>query len=41
MIPIDGTRLRDEGASALVTRRLLAVAVRLTAFGVLLYKDCY
>jgi hypothetical protein len=36
-----GTRLRDEGSRALVTRRLLAVAVLLTAFGVLLYKDYY
>jgi hypothetical protein len=26
-----GTRLRDEGSSALVTRRLLTVAARLTA----------
>jgi hypothetical protein len=36
-----GTRLRDEGSSALLTRRLLAVATLLTAFGVLLYKDYY
>ena len=36
-----GTRLRNEGSSALLTRRLLAVAALLTAFGVLLYKDYY
>ena len=34
-----GTRLRDAGAVALVTRRLLAVAALLAAFGLLLYKD--
>ena len=36
-----GTRLRDEGSSALLTRRLLAVAALLAAFAVLLYKDYY
>ena len=36
-----GARLRDAGASALLTRRLLAVAALLTAFAVLLYKDYY
>jgi hypothetical protein len=35
------THLRDEGSSALLTRRVLAVAALLTAFGVLLYKDYY
>ena len=34
-------RLRAEGASALLTRRLLAVAALLLAFAALLYKDYY
>lgn len=38
---VAGTRLRAEGASALLTRRLLAAAVLLAGFAVLLYKDYY
>lgn len=36
-----GARLRDEGAGALLTRRLCAASMLLLAFAALLYKDYY